>query len=49
MKHGVTLEYLKCIADLNFELDFRVSGAIGTIVTKWDLTFSDNGLFSSIM
>ena len=24
-------------ADRNFEVDFRVNGAIGTIVTKWDL------------
>ena len=26
-----------CRADLNFEVDFGVNGAIGTIVTKWDL------------
>ena len=31
------LEYLKCRADLKFEVDFGVNGAIGTIVTKWDL------------
>ena len=31
------IEYLKCRADLNFEVDFGVNGAIGTIVTKWDL------------
>ena len=24
-------------ADLNFEADFGVNGAIGAIVTKWDL------------
>ena len=27
----------KCRADLNFEVDFGVSGAIGMFVTKWDL------------
>ena len=37
MKSGVTIEYLTCRADLNFEVDFGVNGAIGTIVTKWDL------------
>ena len=37
MKRGMTIEYLKCRADLNFEVDFEVNGAIGTIVTKWDL------------
>ena len=37
MKHGMTIEYLKCRADINFEVDFRVNGAIGTIVTKWNL------------
>ena len=37
MKRGMTIEYLKCRADLNFEVDFRVNGAIGTIMTKWDL------------
>ena len=36
MKRGVTIEYLKCKADLNFEVDFGVNGAIGAIVTKWD-------------
>ena len=37
MKRGMTFEYLMCRADLNFEVDFGVNGAIGTIVTKWDL------------
>ena len=36
MKREMTIEYLKCRADLNFEGDFDVNGAIGTIVTKWD-------------
>ena len=31
------IQYLTCRADLNFEVDFGVNGAIGTIVTKWDL------------
>ena len=37
MKRGMTFEYLMCRADLNFEVDFGVNGATGTIVTKWDL------------
>ena len=28
----MTIEYLKCRADLNFELNVGVNGAIGTIV-----------------
>ena len=35
MKRGMTIEYLKCRADLNFEVDIGVNGAIGAIVTKW--------------
>ena len=37
MKRGMTIEYLTCRADLNFNLDFGVNGTIGTIVIKWDL------------
>ena len=37
MKRWMTIEYLKCGADLNFEVDSRVNSAIGTIMTKWDL------------
>ena len=37
MKRGVTIEYLKCRADLIFEVDFRVNGDIAAIVVKWDL------------
>ena len=33
MKRGMTIEYLKCRADLNFEVDFRVNSAIGMIVS----------------
>ena len=40
MKRGMTIEYLMCRADSNFEVDFGVNGAIGTIVTKWDLVLS---------
>ena len=43
MKRGMSIEYLKCRAlraDLNFEVDFGVYGAIGAIVTKWDLILS---------
>ena len=37
MKRGMTIGYLKCKADLNYEVDFGVNDAIGSIVTKWDL------------
>ena len=37
MKRGMTIEYLKCRADFNFEVDFGANGAIGVIVTNWDL------------
>ena len=43
------IEYLMCRADLNFVVDFVVNGAIGTIVTKWVLLYSDNASFSSII
>ena len=33
----MTIENLKYTADLNFKVDFGVNGAIGAIVTKWDL------------
>ena len=33
----MTIEYLKCRKDLNFDVDFRVNGVIGTIVNKWDV------------
>ena len=36
MKCGMTIDNLKCRADLNFEVDFGVNGAIDAIVTKWD-------------
>ena len=49
MKRGMTIEYLKCRANLNFEVDFGVNGANGTIVTSGILFYSDNGLFSSII
>ena len=45
----MTIKFRKCRADLNFEVDFKVNGAIGTIVTKWDLIYLDNGSFSSII
>ena len=50
MKRGMTIEYLKYREVLNFKVDFGVNGAIGTIVTKWDISFySDNGSFSLII
>ena len=46
----MTIEYLKCRKDLNFEVDFRVNDVIGTTVTKWNvILYTDNGLFSSII
>ena len=33
----MTIEYLKCRKDLNFEVDFRVNDVIGTIVTEWNV------------
>ena len=45
----MTIEYLMCRADLNFEVDLGVNGAIGTVMTKWDLLYSDNASFSSIV
>ena len=30
----ITIEYIKCRTDLNFEVDFGVHGDIGDIVTK---------------
>ena len=37
MKREITVEYLKCRKDLNFEVEFRVNDVIGTFVTKWDV------------
>ena len=37
MKRGMTIEYLKCRTDLNFEIDFGANDVIDTIVKKWDL------------
>ena len=37
MKRGMTIEYLKCRKDLNFEVDFGVNDVIGTIVTEWNV------------
>ena len=38
MNRGMTIEYLKCRADLNFEVDFRVNAPlVRLILTKWDL------------
>ena len=30
---SMTIKYLKCRADLNFEVDFRSNGAISTVAT----------------
>ena len=49
MKRGMTVEYLKCRKDLNFEVDFRVNDVIGTAVTKWNVILFGNCLFSSII
>ena len=39
MKRGMTIEYLKCRKDLNFEVDFRVNDVIGTTVTMIECYF----------
>ena len=31
MKRGMTIEYLKCRKELNFDVDFRVNGVIGLV------------------
>ena len=49
MKRGMTIEYPKCRKDLNFEVDFRVNGVIGMIMTNEMSFCSDNGSFSSII
>ena len=37
MKRGMTIEYLKCRKDLNFEVDIRVNDVIAMIVTEWNV------------
>ena len=37
MKNGMAIKYLKCRADRNFKVDFRVNDAIEANATKWDL------------
>ena len=46
---GTSIEYLKYRADLNVEVNFKINGVIGTIATKWDVIYSENLLFSSII
>ena len=41
MKCGMTIEYLKCRADLNFEVDCDQGGGV--------LFYPDNGSFSSVI
>ena len=48
MKRGMTIEYLKCRANLNFEVDFGVNGANGRIVTSGILFYSDNFIHNII-
>ena len=31
MQRGMTIEYLKCRKELNFDVDFRVNGVIGLV------------------
>ena len=54
MKHEMTIDYLKCGADLNFKVDFKIINAICMIVTKWDvvlfekwIVFIHNTFFSN--
>ena len=44
MKRGMTIEYLKCRKDFNFDVDFRVNRVIVTM-----LFYSDNGSFSFVI
>ena len=37
MKREMTIEYLKCRKNLNFEVDYRVNDVISTIVTEWNV------------
>ena len=46
MKHRMTIEYLKCRAYLNLEVDYRVNS---TIATKWDLIFGGKWYIVSII
>ena len=41
MKGGMTIEYLKCRADLNFEVAFGVNGAIGDQVGSYFIQIMD--------
>ena len=36
MNRGLIIKYLKCRADLNFEVGFGLNGVIGTTVIKWN-------------
>ena len=49
MKRESRSQLEACRADLNSEVDFKVKGAIGAIVTSGILFYSDNGSFSSII
>ena len=42
MKRGMTIEYLKYRADLNFEVDFGVNGAMVWLWSGGILLYSDN-------
>ena len=51
MKSGMTIEYLKCRANLNFEVDLTANSAIGTIVIlfgQW-IVFINNIIFFNIV
>ena len=51
MKRGMTIEYLKCRKELNFDVEFRVNGVIGLVRLGPNgmLFYLDNGSFSSII
>ena len=51
MKRGMIIEYLQCRADLNFEVDFGVNGAVPLVRLRPSgiLFYSDNGTFSSVI
>ena len=47
MKRRMTIEYLKCRADLNFEVDFGVTTPLVRLRPSGILCYSENGSFSS--
>ena len=49
MKYRMTIEYLKCGADLKLEVDFRVNGVLVRLRPSGNSFYSENGLFLCII